>query len=202
MEFDDLADRPEGELREILAQSRSPLNFAMKFVGQYQGKLERREPLDRDDVARLYHLCEFLPELGRIARESDREDDKLVWALVASELPSVVGGLMRVYGVDPIPILDVDGSASLAAATWEHFKGAVLAGATAPMGSATAPRLVFASDIARKVGLEEKSLDRYRKDWPSPDVTPRGRNGAQWQPSRILSKLKEQFPHVDFTDWT
>jgi hypothetical protein len=137
---DDLyPDTPEERDRigAKLADLHSQFNFAVSLLGQFQQKLAKRQPIDRDDVARLRNFGAQLPEIRRIARESKIEDDRLAYALVSAGLPEVVAGFMRLYGVDPSAALLEDRDTKAAAAAWEHLTGAVLAGTVNATASAT-----------------------------------------------------------------
>jgi hypothetical protein len=155
-----------------------------------------REDLQRDNPALLKYLTVESQRPVELVNDSPAHDAFLQYwfGIVATSDPElrrkVIKWHLRIRERREAALLEGQPAAVIAA---------TIAPGPSPM---TAPRLVCASDIAKKVGLEEKSLDRYRRQWPIADVPARGRNAAQWKPSRVAPKLKEQFPHVDFTDWT
>ena len=48
--------------------------------------------------------------------------------------------------------------------------------------------------VANLLGIEKRTIESYRKDWPEPDIAHKGRAPAKWRYHRLLPKLKEQFP--------
>jgi hypothetical protein len=165
-------DRIDAKLAELHSQ----FNFAVGLLGQFQQKLAKRHPIDRDDVARLRNFGTQLPEIRRIARESKIEDDRLAYALISAGLPAVVAGFMRLYGVDPSAALLEERDPVAAAAAWNHLDGAVVAGtvnATAPVmpedGPAGLDGFRFNGKVLRP--LTPKPFLLLRHLWTSKDHT-------------------------------
>jgi len=60
--------------------------------------------------------------------------------------------------------------------------------------------LVTATQVARIVGLEPRSMEPYKAKWPKPRIAASGRRPAQWSYRDLKPTLSEQFPHVDLPD--
>lgn len=56
--------------------------------------------------------------------------------------------------------------------------------------------LVTSSEVARMVFLSGRSIERYRKQWPKPDVAKSGRRPARWDWMRLRQIVSEQFPNL------
>jgi hypothetical protein len=64
-----------------------------------------------------------------------------------------------------------------------------------------APLTVTADDIARRLNVSEKAMDRYRGAWGKPLVPGNRKNGpATYLVEQILPHLRTQFPSEDLSD--
>jgi hypothetical protein len=58
------------------------------------------------------------------------------------------------------------------------------------------PKLVTIANVSMMVGLEEKSMGKYTKNWPKPSVRRRGRAPAKFRYSELYLILIKQFPDI------
>jgi len=73
-------------------------------------------------------LREIVDMVRKVADLVDNLRDAILESTPVTKLLAVVAGYMHLYGVDPAPVLDRSSHPAATRATWENFKGAVLAG--------------------------------------------------------------------------
>jgi hypothetical protein len=60
--------------------------------------------------------------------------------------------------------------------------------------------LVTTEQVSKLVHLSVRTVEKYRRDWPEPQVSKKGSAPAKWSYPELLPTLKEQFPHIKFPE--